>query len=281
MRALALLLALALGTAVLTGCESTFDKAERARAAAGDIEQVTAVDMQAMAGVTAEPLAVIPSADGMTAAVVVKVTAPAGTSLLWAPIEVKVLDAAGTEIGTNNIAGALPILIHLPSAAGGATAYYVNDQILISGTPASATAIVAGESFAGTLLGDLTTTPVQVTADPSFGDTWTTTVTNSTSVRQEQIVVQVIVRDGDTIVGAGTANIDGLDPGASVDVTGYFIGSSKGTIELFAPSSNADGGAGAPNPAAADGATTDAGSSSVPATDTSSSEVPTMTLQVG
>jgi hypothetical protein len=281
MRALALLLALALGAAVLTGCESTFDKAARARAAAGDIEQVTAVDMQKMAGVTAEPLAVIPSADGLTAAVVVKVTAAAGTSVLWAPIEVKVLDAAGKEIGTNNIPGALPILIHLPSAAGGATAYYVNDQILVSGTPASATALVAGEPFAGKLLGDLQTTPVQVTADPSFGDTWTTTVTNSTNVRQEQIVVQVIVRDGDKIVGAGTANVEGLDPGASADVTGYFIGSSKGKIELFAPSSNAAGGAGAPSATAAGGATTDAGTSSVAPADSSSSEVPTMTLQVG
>ncbi len=280
MRALALLLALAFGAAVLTGCESTFDKAARARAEAGDVAQVTAVDMQQMNGVTAEPLAVIPSADGTTAAVVVKVTAAAGTSVLWAPIEVKVLDAAGKEIGTNNIPGALPILIHLPSAAGGSVAYYVNDQILISGKPASATALVAGKPFTGKLLGDLQTTPVKVTPDPSFGDTWTTTVTNSTDVRQEQIVVQVIVRDGDTIVGAGTANVDGLDPGATADVTGYFIGSSKGEIELFAPASNAAGGAGAPGPAAAGGGSTAGSSGSSTPADTSS-EVPTMTLQVG
>ena len=280
MRLLVVFVALALGTALLAGCESTFDKAARARAEAGDIAQVTAVDMQEMNGVTAEPLAVIPSADGMTAAVVVKITAAPGTSVLWAPIEVKVLDAAGEEIGTNNIPGALPILIHLPSAAAGGAAYYVNDQILISGTPASATAIVAGEPFAGTLLGDLQTTPVEVTADPSFGDTWTTTVTNTTAVRQEQVVVQVIVRDGDKIVGAGTSIIEGLEPGASADVTGYFIGSSKGEIELFAPSSNAEGGAGAPVAGAVDGASTDTGSSDVAPTETSS-EVPTMTLQVG
>lgn len=281
MRAIVLILALALGTALLTGCESTFDKAARARAEAGDIAQVESVDMTQMNGITAEPLAVIPSADGTTAAVVVKITADPGTSVLWAPIEVKVLDAAGKEVGTNNIPGALPILIHLSSAEGGKTAYYVNDQILLSGPPASAQVIVGGKAFAGTLLGDLETTPVQVTADPSFGDTWTTTVTNTTSVRQEQVIVQVIVRDGDTIVGAGTANIEGLEPGASADVTGYFIGSSKGEIELFAPSSNADGGAGAPAPGAADGATTGADTSGVDPAGTTSADVPTMTLQIG
>ena len=279
MRAILLLLALAACAALFAGCESTFDKAAKARAAAGDVEQVVAVDMTQLGGITAEPLAVIPSADGLTAAVVVKVTAAPGTSVLWAPIQVTVLDAAGQEVGTNNIPGALPILIHLASTAGGTTAYYGNDQILLSGEPASATALVGGKAFAGTLLGDLSTTPVAVAADSDYGDSWTTTVTNTTSVRQEQIVVQVIVRDGDTIVGAGTANIDGLDPGASADVTGYFIGSSKGTIELFAPSSNAANGAGAPAPAAAGGvASTE--SSTVDATTDSSSEVPTMTLQI-
>ncbi|MGI9187733.1 MAG: hypothetical protein ACR2J9_09525 [Gaiellales bacterium] len=281
MRVLALILTLALGAGMLAGCESTFDKAARARAEAGDIAQVTSVDMRQMNGITAEPLAVIPSADGTAAAVVVKITADPGVSVLWAPIEVRVLDAAGKEVGTNNIPGALPILIHLSSAVGGATAYYVNDQILLSGTPASATALVAGKPFTGKLLGDLQTTPVKVTADPSFGDTWTTTITNTTTVRQEQVIVQVIVRDGDKIVGAGTANIEGLEPGASADVTGYFIGSSKGEIELFAPSSNADAGAGAPAAGAADGSTTGASTSGADPAGTTSADVPTMTLQVG
>jgi hypothetical protein len=281
MRVIPLLLCLVLGAAVLTGCESTFDKAARARAEAGDVEQVESVNMTQMNGITAEPLAIIPSADGTTAVVVVKVTAEKGTSVLWAPIEVKVLDAAGTEIGTNNIPGALPILIHLSSAEGGKTAYYVNDQILLSGKPASAKVVIGGKPFAGKLLGDLKTTPVQVTADPSFGDTWTTTVTNTTAVRQEQIIVQVIVRDGDKIVGAGTANVEGLEPGASADVTGYFIGSSKGDVELFAPSSNADGGAGAPSPDAAGGATTGASSGGGDTAGSTSADVPTMTLQVG
>ena len=76
MRLLVVFVALALGTALLAGCESTFDKAARARAEAGDIAQVTAVDMQEMNGVTAEPLAEAILAPIVSAAVVMKSTTP-------------------------------------------------------------------------------------------------------------------------------------------------------------------------------------------------------------
>ena len=101
--ALPLLLA---GLLALTGCESTFDKAERARAEAGTITQVTAADITQAAGVTAEAEGVVASEDGLTAAVVVKITADKGTALLWPSIQIDVLDASGQVIGTNNIPGA-------------------------------------------------------------------------------------------------------------------------------------------------------------------------------
>jgi hypothetical protein len=275
MRAIALLLSLALGLTVLTGCESTFDQAARARKAAGKIAKVDAMSMQQLQGVTAKTLAIIPSADGMTAAVVVQVdAAQKGQSVIWAPIEVKLLDAAGKDVGTNNIPGALPILVHLPSVEGGASAVYVNDQILLSGKPASATVIVGGAFTPGPGLGLLKTSPVKVVPDPNLGTSWTTTVSNTTSVRQESVVVQAVVTSNGRVVGAGTANIDGLDPGASADVTGYFIGSDKGDVTVTAPASNGPGGIGAPAPKDA------SGSATTVATTSSSVSTPTMTLQV-
>ena len=272
MRLLCFVALLACG-ALVSGCQSTFDKAEQARKEAGPVTEVNVANISQVAGVTAEALAIIPSADGTTAVVVIKVTAEAaGSSLLWAPIEVKLFDAAGTEVGTNNIPGALPIMIHLASVQGGKSAYYVNDQILLSGTPATAEIIVGGELLPIDAPDNLATTKPVIVPDPEFGDSWTTTVTNNTGVRQEQLVVQAIVRDGDTIVGAGTANIDGLDPGASVDITGYFIGSSKGTLEVVTPASNAKDGTGAPAPTPAGASTGGEGGSSA--------EVPTMTLQI-
>ena len=239
----ALLLILAL--AVLSGCESTFDKAAKLRAEQGTIADVVAVDVQQTAGITAETLAIIPSDDGLMAAVVIEVSST-GPGLLWAPIEVKLLDAAGAEVGTNNVPGADATLIHLPSLAQGEKALYVNDQISISGTPVEAKVTVAGAPVTAPLLPGLAVTNQLVTEDVSFGTTWTATITNDTDVRQEQVIVQAILREGTTITSAGLAIVAGLDPGATADVQGFFLGSAKGELEVFAPAGNAADGSGAP-----------------------------------
>ena len=223
----ALLLVLAL--AVLSGCESTFDKAAKLRAEQGTIADVVAVDVQQTEGITAETLAIIPSDDGLMAAVVIEVSST-GPGLLWAPIEVKLLDAAGAEVGTNNVPGADATLIHLPSLAQGEKALYVNDQISISGTPVEAKVTVAGAPVTAPLLPGLAVTNQLVTEDVSFGTTWTAT----------------IMREGTTITSAGLAIVAGLDPGATADVQGFFLGSAKGELEVFAPAGNAADGSGAP-----------------------------------
>lgn len=230
----------------LTGCESTFDKAAKLRAEQGTIADVVAVDINQTEGITAETLAIIPSADGLMAAVVIEISST-GPGLLWAPIEVKLLDSAGAEVGTNNVPGADTNLIHLPSLAQGEKTLYVNDQIAITGTPAEAKVTVAGEPVTAQLLPGLAVTKQVVTEDPSFGTTWTATVTNDTEVRQQQVIVQAILRDGKTITSAGIAIVAGLDPGASADVQGFFIGTNKGTLEVFAPAANAADGSGAPS----------------------------------
>ncbi len=233
-----------------TGCESTFDKAARIRAEQGTIAAVEAVDILQTEGITAEMLAIIPSADGLMAAVVVEVTST-GPGLLWAPIEVRLLDAAGAEVGTNNIPGADPTLIHLPSLAEGESVLYVNDQIAVTGVPVTAEITVAGTPTTAQLLPGLAVTQPIVTEDPSFGTTWTATVTNATKVRQEQVIVQAILRDGTTITSAGIALVKQLEPGDSAEVQGFFVGSGKGVLEVFAPASNAADGSGAEPPEAA------------------------------
>lgn len=239
----ALLLVIAL--AVLSGCESTFDKAERIRAEQGTIADVVAVDVQQTEGIAAETLAIIPSEDGLMAAVVIEVSST-GPGLLWAPIEVTLLDAGGAEVGTNNVPGADPTLIHLPSLVEGGKALYVNDQIAITGTPVTANVTVAGKPVDAQILAGLGVINPLVTEDVSFGTTWTATISNDTKVRQEQVIVQAILRDGKTITSAGIAIVPGIDPGASADVQGFFIGSNKGDLEIFAPAGNAMDGSGAP-----------------------------------
>ncbi len=258
-RRLALVLALPLALAV-AGCESSFDKAAKIRAAQGEAAQAESIRVDQAVGITAETVAVLPSADGLMAAVVIRITSgDPQAGLVWAPIEVRLLDAAGAEVGTNNVPGADPTLVHLPSLVGGGETLYVNDQIAVSGEPATAEVIVGGTPVAAPVAAGLEIADPLVTEDPSFGTTWTATVTNQTAVRQEQIIVQALLRDGEAVVGAGIAIVEGLDPGASASVTGFFTGGQTGELEVFAPASNADDAQGAPprEPAGgADAATT-------------------------
>lgn len=106
---------------------------------------------------------------------------------------------------------------------------------------------VAGTPVEAKLLPGLAVSNPLITEDPSFGTTWTVTVTNDTEARQEQVIVQAILREGKTITSAGIAIVPGLDPGATADVQGFFIGSNKGDLEVFAPASNAADGSGAPS----------------------------------
>jgi len=258
-RRIALALALPLVLAV-TGCESSFEKAAKIRASQGEIAQAESVDVTQLTGVTAETVAVIPSADGLMAAVVIRINAEGtGGALLWAPIEVRLLGADGNEVGTNNTPGADPTLVHLPSLLDGGETLYVNDQIAVTGEPVEAEVVIGGTPVAAPVATGLEIANAAITEDPSFGTTWTATVTNQTPVRQEQIIVQALLREGDAVAGAGIAIIEGLDPGASSDVTGFFTGGQTGELEVFAPASNADDGQGAPprEPAGgADAATT-------------------------
>jgi len=233
--------------ALLTACESTFDKAERVRAKAGKIGKVTAATITQLPGVKAEVDGIIVSSDKTVALVVVHVTATKpDLALLWAPIKINLKDATGKVIATNNVAGTDPLLIHLSSLPKGGEAYYVNDQIsLASGTPVSADVVVGGEPAKVDVPKPLKTTKGKIVKS-QLGDTWTVTVTNNTDVAQETVLVEGVVREGGKVVGGGTAVAHGLAPGKSTDVTGFIVGSSKGQLTITAPASNGPGGAGAP-----------------------------------
>ena len=71
--------------------------------------------------------------------------------------------------------------------------------------------------------------------------------------------MQAILRDGKTITSAGIAIVAGLDPGASAEVQGFFLGTNKGELEVFAPAGNAADGSGAPSPEQAGDATVSMG----------------------
>ncbi len=250
MRRSAVIALLACVAAVGAACEgeSTFEKADRIVAQQGTFTQAESVDIDATAGIEAETLTIITTPDMLTAAVVVRITSAAkAEALLWAPIEVRLLDSEGAEVGTNNVPGADPTLIHLPSLGADASTLYVNDQIILSGEPASAEVVVGGAPLAIELPAPLEVANPTIVEDPNLGTSWTATVTNTSDVRQEQVIVQAIVRLDGEIVATGISILPGMDPGTSAEALGYFIGDpTGGELEVAAPVSNAAGAAGAP-----------------------------------
>ena len=61
------------------------------------------------------------------------------------------------------------------------------------------------------------------------------------------MIVQVVARQGDEIVAAGTSIVKGLAPGASQPFQGVFVGDPRGAkLTVSAPVSNIAGLKGAP-----------------------------------
>jgi hypothetical protein len=248
------LAAIALLAVFGAGCESTHDKAVRYAeldaASGAKAAHVTTETIDKNAAISTKVAAVLSSEsqDGVLTAVVVELTSKdKARSVLWAPIDVVVKDAAGKEVGKTNIPGANPLLIHVPSLPAGGTAYYVNDQIAPDAMPATAAVTLGGTLVAMTPPPGTLKVTGKIVIDPDYGPSFVGTVTNTADVRQEQIIIQGIARRGGKIVAAGTSNVLGLEPGASADYVGSLIGDSKGAkLEVFAPVSNVKGQKGAP-----------------------------------
>jgi hypothetical protein len=232
----------------VTGCQSTHDQA--AKKGHGGKDTAKTVAITATAGITTKVAALITteSADGLHTVVVVELhSKDPKRSVVWAPIAVKVAGADGAVVGETNVAGADPILIRVPSLPAGGTSYYVNDQLTPSAKPTTATITLGGDLRAINPAPGVLKATGTITIDPDLGNQFLGTVTNTTSVTQEILILQGIARVGDRIVAAGTAIVRGLKAGQSVDYTGSLTGDPKGaTLTVFVPVSNVPGVPGAP-----------------------------------
>ena len=186
--------------------------------------------------------------EDQTAAVIVELDSKDKTQgLLWAPIDVKLLDAGGNIVAETNTEGADPAIVHVPFVPAGGQSFYVNDLLSPSATPVSATVTLGGKPVALPAGADFLKATAKYVTDPDFGAGFDGTITNTATVRQEQLIVQVIARRGADIVAAGTSIVKGLEPGASQEFQGLFIGDPRGAkLTVSAPVSNLPGLAGAP-----------------------------------
>ncbi len=239
---------LVVGAVVAAGCQSTHDQAAKKGHGTGDVAKT--VKISGNAGITTKVAALltVELSDGLHTVVVVELhSTDKAHSVVWAPIEVKASDASGAVVAETNVAGADPVLIHVPSLPAGGTSFYVNDQLTPTTRPTTASVTLGGEMRVINPPPGVLTATGTISIDPDLGNQFLGTVTNTTKVRQELVIVQGIARLGGRIVAAGTAIVRGLKPGASFDYTGSLTGDPKGaTLTVFAPVSNVSGAPGAP-----------------------------------
>jgi hypothetical protein len=247
------LLAVGIAAVLATGCASTKERAEKKlaadAAAAAVAAKATTLTIKANDAIKSDVLAVIASPDGSTAAVVVELKLDdKSKSVVWAPIDVKLYDAGGNVVAEGNVEGADPAIVHVPSLAGGTSVLYVNDLLSPSAAPTRATVEIGGNLLTLPAQPGALKTTVTWAVDPNYGPSFTGTVTNTTGIAQNGVIVQAVARKDGKVVAAGTSVVGALAPGESQDFQGLFVGDPSGAVvTATAPVSNVPG-HGAPVP---------------------------------
>lgn len=228
--------ALALAALALSGCESTQEESAKLEKTAKHftLAHKGLTITHASSQVQVLNAAIVHDSEGAAAAVTVRNSG--SHTLISVPIAITVRNAHGQSIYQNNAPGLEAGLTQVSSLPAHGSVTWVDDQVPVSGAPASVTAI-AGEAPVAS--GPEPQIEVQGAhlAEASTGET-TGTVRNRSSVTQQHLIVYVTARRAGTIVGAGRAVLAEVAPGASVPFQAFLVGASSGaTLQAGAPAS--------------------------------------------
>ncbi|HEY2630943.1 MAG TPA: hypothetical protein VGI26_01025 [Solirubrobacteraceae bacterium] len=218
-----------------SGCESTQEKS----AALQKVAKHVVLASRGVAVSSESPNvkvlynSVVRSSEGTTA-VVVGVRNTSSHTLENAPIEVSAKDAKGAITYQNTGPGLQPSLTSVALLEPGRDAVWVDDQATGSGVAASATALV-GEGKPASKVPTIAVSGTHL-SEEAGSETESGSVSNRSSVTQQNLVVYGVARRGAKIVAAGRAVLPEVTAGASAPFQIYFVGSPKGAkVEVSAP----------------------------------------------
>ncbi len=228
--------ALLLIAVALSGCQSTQEESAKLAKTAKHftLAHKGLTITRASTQVQVLSAAVVHDAEGAAAAVTVRNSS--SHTLSSVPIAITVRDTHGQIVYQNNAPGLEAGLTQISSLAPHGSVTWVDDQVPVSGAPASVTAI-AGEAPVAS--GPEPQIEVQGThlAEASTGET-AGTVHNRSSVTQQHLIVYVTARRAGTIVAAGRAVLAEVAPGASVPFDAFLVGAAAGAqLQASAPAS--------------------------------------------
>lgn len=168
-------------------------------------------------------------------AVVVQMRNVSAKTLRDAPIGLTVKDAKGGVLYQNNAPGLESSLTKVAVLEPGAETVWVDDQVQVAGTPASASGLV-GEATTSSHVPRMAVQNARLSSEPGAEATESGDVANRSTVPQANLVVYAIARRAGRIVAAGRAVLPEIGAGTSVPFQIYFVGNPQGAqVEVSAP----------------------------------------------
>jgi hypothetical protein len=229
-------LALALAALTLTGCETTAEKSaqlqRRAKRVTLDEKGLSITRESAEVNVVSTTVV----RDSERAAAIVTLHNSSAHAQRSVPIAITVKDARGRTLFENNGAGVESALVSLPSIGPHATVTWVDDQLPVSGAPASVSARVGEAPNVAGSLPRLAIGATQLSEDPASGLVATGSVRNRSQIEQKSLVLFGVARRAGKIVAAGRAVVPELAPNASVSFQVSLVGDAHGAqLNFVAP----------------------------------------------
>jgi hypothetical protein len=173
--------------------------------------------------------------EGRTA-VVVTLRNTSSQALRDAPIEIVVTGAGGKVAYQNSTPGLAPSLTSVALLQPGAQTVWIDDQVQTTSAAKGVSARVGQTPNAPGPTPQLSVQGVHSFEEPGSGEGAEGTVTNHSTVTQQELVVYALARRAGRVVAAGRALLPELAAGQSAPFQAFLIGSPKGAkLEASAP----------------------------------------------
>lgn len=223
----------------LAACESTQDKAERAREEGGGVlAERRGLEVEKVSrDIELTDTQIVRDDTGVAAVVEVRNRGPAAVGV---PVALRLLDAKGKEVFANDQPGIEPALAGIALLPRGERTFWVHNQIVVAQAPKRAVARV-GEPRSVEVpaqIPDIDISKVELDRDAD-GAIARGVVVNRSKVVQKRLTISAIARRGGRIVAAGRSVVEKLPPAPTKKPTRfsvYFIGDPTGAeLEITVP----------------------------------------------
>lgn len=215
----------------LAACESTADKSARiAREGKRAVQATGRLEVRRPNPDVRAVRAVVVRGAGGTAAAAVELRNRGARAQADVPVLIDVRDAKGASVYRNDMLGLQPALQRIASVRGGASAWWVNDQVLASTPPRTVRARI-GTARSVARAAEVVLSDVHFDSDAT-GRFLTGTATNRSAAVVRNVPIFGVALHGHKVVAAGRALLPKVPPAAArkkpLHFRLFFVGDPRG-----------------------------------------------------